>query len=189
MNNQLWHAMHDSARTGKALDPSHMPDGWSIQGPRLYLDARILTRFLLLIAVVLALTLIPARSYAMEQEAPAKCNDWFDHHSIQNSPYFSRLLNGIVWAQKKSGTIIAAVYIAECGKYLIGIWRRGGFRTHFLTSWGYVLGQAGNLGKGALTSWNQLLVRSWWLILVPCPGTYMGHKDAWTRPCPTGKVS
>ncbi len=169
--------MRRSAETGQPMDRTQLPAGWSFSTPTFYLDAQVLWRWLLLLVVLASLLFVPARS-----QAAGKCDDTFDHHTTA-SPYFQRLMTeGRVWTEGITSSVIAAVWIAECGRYLIGIWRNDRFVTHFLTSWGYIINQLRGFTR---VTWGDVLVRSWWIILVPCPGTWMGHPNAWTRPCPT----
>ena len=189
MKTRLMDEAMRAARHGRRMDASVFPaadGGWTLFSGQRTLTARR-TRWWLLLALVLAgMLLIPARASAAPT-AGGNCIEDFDHHNPTASPYFARLTTaGKIWVQASTGSIVAAVMISECGRYLIGIWRNGVFTTHFLTSWGYVLAQATGFLR---SSWSKVLIRSAWLILVPCPGTWLGHPNAWTRPCPAGGTS
>lgn len=176
----LLQEMRKSAETGQPMDRARLPGGWSFSTPTFYVDAHAFWQCVLILMVLLGLLFVPARGHA----APlaSGCDDAFEHHSPATSPYFDRLFSGRVWTDAKTGSVIAAVWIAECGRYLIGIWRNGRFTTHFLASWGYVLNQ---LRGFARIGWGDVLVRSWGMFLfVPCPGTYGVGPNAWARPCP-----
>lgn len=184
MKTQLMDEATKAAYAGRAMDPQVFPaadGGWTLYAGSYTLTARRLRQMLLLLLVLVGLLLAPGRA-----QAQAGCIEDFDHHNPITSPYFSRLQSsGKVWVQASTGSVIVAVRIRECGKYLIGIWRNGTFTTHFLTSWGYVTAQVTGFVRSA---WSKVLMRSLWIILVPCPGTWLGHPDAWTRPCP-GRTS
>ena len=133
--------------------------------------------------IVLILSMLVAPAYASgntdanvaTQQAP--CNDTFDHHSVDASPYFNMLSSGKVW--NKGLDFIAAVYVADCGRYLIGIWRGGQFTTHFLASWDYVINQARGFAR---SSWAKLMAVWLLYIVLPCPGSLE------LPPCPRGQA-
>lgn len=184
--NALEKEMRRSAFTGQRMDFAGM-SGWSLSTRSRWIDEHVILRWVLLLAVLTALALIPASSQAATSadvtSGGSSCSDGFDHHNPAGSPYFDLLFTGKVWTEPKTGSVIAAVWIAECGRWLIGIWRNGYFTTHFLASWGYIINQLrGFVGA----SWTGVLLRSATFILIPCPGMYMGHPDAWVRPCPSG---
>lgn len=109
-------------------------------------------------------------------QAGTLCVSDFNHHDAGKSPYLARITSGKVWGLVSTGDVIAAVWIAECGKYLIAIYRGGQFTTHFLTSWGYVMAQVAGM---KVRTWATVTVASLWFVIVPCPGTW-----STVRPCP-----
>lgn len=178
MNEQrkrLEEQLRQSAYTGRR---AALPTGitYSTRDDFVFFPVR---RWLILLVVLILLSLIPASSQAAEQAAPLQtgCDEWFDHHDPNLSPYFERLFSGKVWTEAATGSVIAAVWVAECRRYLIGIWRNGYFTTHFLASWGYIINQLrGFVG----TSWGRVWISSPLFILTPCPGTW-----SFTCPCPS----
>ena len=140
-------------------------------------------RFFCLLVVVLLFSLTPSATFAAPvgqsgcQEVPKA-----QHHTLGWSKYWGLLLSsGTVKVFKTTGDVIVFVRLAECaGRYLIAIWRRGGWNTHFIASWGYVQGQ---IAGATASSWASVIVqRSFYIVAFPCPGSWTEFK----RPCTPG---
>lgn len=143
-------------------------------------------RAIVLMLIFVFATVVPIQAETTGQGANCQEVPREFHHTLGWSKYWGLLTSGgTVKVFPSTGDVIAFVRIAECGgRYLIAFWRGGQWATHFMTSWGYV--QAQIVGATA-SSWASVIVqRAFLLILTPCPGTWLGHPDAFTRPCPTG---
>ena len=167
----------DAAREGRQVNFDLMPE--TKKGDLSCLGKTVVMLFLAC-CVAGAMLFVSARTTRAEVSQQANCNSTFDHHKPDASPYLARIASGKVWASKLTGDVIAAVWIAECGKYLIAIYRGGYFNTHFLTSWGYVKAQVAGM---IVRSWATVTLRSFWFIAVPC------RDLSFVRPCPEGNVS
>lgn len=139
-------------------------------------------KFLYLVLLIsMLLTALPTQTFAMSNQQ-INCNDGFDHHDLSTNPYASRITSGRVWRNLLTQSIIGAVWIKECGKYLIYIVRNGTFRSAFLVNQGYLNSQIAGFKA---TTWANVRLINWlFFIIVPCPGTWNT-----LPPCPNGETS